>query len=107
MEEIFCRLGFTPAFRYEKFRTEWSHPGQPGAHLVVDETPIGDFAELEGPRAWIDLTLDRLGVDPGTCLTESYGKLFLQWKQRTGSPATDLTFVQIPQSIPETELIPS
>jgi adenylate cyclase class 2 len=106
MEEIFRQLGFLPTFRYEKFRSEWSHPSQPG-HLVVDETPIGVFAELEGPREWIDLTLADLGVDPATCLTESYGRLFLDWKQRNGSPATDLTFVQIPQLMPEPELIPS
>ena len=26
----------------------------PSLHLVLDETPIGDYAELEGPPAWID-----------------------------------------------------
>lgn len=93
--EIFTRLGFSPAFRYEKYRSEYSHPDSPGSHLVLDETPIGIFAELEGPTGWIDRTLAALGVDPGTCLTESYGKLFLNWKQRTGSPALDLTFDEI------------
>ena len=113
---IFHQLGFDPVFRYEKFRTEWSHttPGiagplftgpvhpselfsaNPSLHLVLDETPIGDYAELEGPPAWIDRTLARLGVDPATCLTDSYGSLFLDWKQRTGSPAENLTFDEIP-----------
>jgi adenylate cyclase class 2 len=110
---IFHQLGFEPVFRYEKFRTEWSHatptidgplftnPALPaelpiGRHLVLDETPIGDYAELEGPPAWIDRTLARLGVDPATCLTDSYGSLFLDWKQRTGSPVDNLTFDEIP-----------
>jgi adenylate cyclase class 2 len=111
---IFEQLGYAPVFRYEKFRTEWSHatsiiegplftgPGHLTAanttrgHLVLDETPIGTYAELEGPPAWIDETLDQLDVDPATCLTDSYGKLFLDWKGRTGSPAEHLTFEEIP-----------
>ena len=65
------------------------------AHLVIDETPIGNYVELEGPTDWIDRTLAELNVDPATCLTDSYGKLFLDWKQRTGSPAENLTFAEI------------
>ena len=113
---IFEQLGYVPVFRYEKFRTEWSQTNStiegplftdpaayvevlttgPRSHLVIDETPIGDYAELEGPPAWIDETLVKLGVDPATCLTESYGRLFLAWKERTGSPAENLTFDEIP-----------
>jgi len=113
---IFEQLGYAPVFRYEKFRTEWSQTAStidgplfaelanssglpaphPTCHLVIDETPIGDYAELEGPPAWIDETLAKLGVDPATCLTESYGRLFLAWKQRTGSPAENLTYDEIP-----------
>jgi len=33
-------------------------------HCVVDETPIGNFAELEGSAEWIDRTAARLRVDP-------------------------------------------
>ena len=95
LKEIFTRLGYGPVFRYEKFRTEYSHGDAPGAHLVVDETAIGIYAELEGPTDWIDRTLRELGVSPGDCLTLSYGKLFLEWKERTGSPAENLTFDEI------------
>jgi adenylate cyclase class 2 len=62
---------------------------------VIDETPIGNYAELEGPIAWIDATIARLGVDPQTCLTDSYGRLFLAWKERTRSGAENLTFAEI------------
>lgn len=103
LEEIFRQLGYLPAFVYDKFRTEWSQSVGPDpaitAHLVIDETPIGNYAELEGPPAWIDETLAKLGVDPATCLTDSYGKLFLDWKQRTASPAENLTFTEISQPI--------
>jgi adenylate cyclase, class 2 len=99
MAEIFHQLGYTPAFIYEKYRSEWSHVIDPNsdslAHLVIDETPIGNYAELEGPTDWIDRTLTELNVDPATCLTDSYGKLFLDWKQLTGSPAEHLTFADI------------
>jgi adenylate cyclase class 2 len=113
---IFEQLGYAPVFRYEKFRTEWSqitpsidgplfsdavHPAEisepsPCCHLVIDETPIGDYAELEGPPQWIDDTLAKLGIDPTICLTDSYGRLFLDWKQRTGSAVENLTFDEIP-----------
>jgi adenylate cyclase, class 2 len=99
MDEIFKQMGYLPAFIYEKYRTEWSHSADPSAeipaHLVIDETPIGTYAELEGPTAWIDQTLVALNIDPATCLTDSYGKLFLDWKQRTASPAEHLTFAEI------------
>lgn len=99
LAEIFTRLGYGPVFRYEKYRTEFSHPDAPGAHLVVDETPIGDYVELEGPTHWIDRTLSTLGVSPGDCITESYGKLFLAWKDRTGSSAEGLLFNQIQSAV--------
>jgi adenylate cyclase class 2 len=98
---IFEQLGYTPAFTYEKFRTEWSHPDEPSAHFVVDETPIGTYAELEGPPSWIDRTVTQLGINPTICMTDSYGKLFLDWKQRTGSPAENLTFAEIAPALIE------
>jgi adenylate cyclase, class 2 len=99
LAEIFRQLGYAPAFVYEKYRTEWSHStgvnSETHAHLVIDETPIGNYAELEGPTAWIDQTLAALNIDPATCLTDSYGKLFLDWKQRSNSLAENLTFAEI------------
>jgi adenylate cyclase class 2 len=97
LAEIFQQLGYRPTFVYEKYRTEWSQSldGNGAAHLVIDETPIGNYAELEGPTAWIDQVLADLNIDPVTCLTDSYGKLFLDWKQRTGHPAEHLTFAEV------------
>ena len=99
LAEILQQLGYTPAFTYEKYRSEWSHAAgqneETTPHLVLDETPIGTYAELEGPTAWIDQTLADLNIDPATCLTDSYGKLFLDWKVRTGSSAENLTFAEV------------
>jgi adenylate cyclase class 2 len=92
LAEIFTQLGYGPVFRYEKFRTEWEmEEGQ----LVLDETPIGIWAELEGTPAWIDAMLEKLNVPPELRTTESYGKLFLRWKEETRSSAENLTFDEI------------
>jgi len=88
---VFATLGYEPVFRYEKFRSEWSDPTTHN-HLVLDETPIGTFAELEGDPAWIDTTLAKLNIPAERCTTDSYGKLFLTWKDRTKSAAEHLTF---------------
>ncbi len=91
LAQVFATLGYLPVFRYEKFRAEWSDPATKH-HLVLDETPIGIFAELEGDPAWIDATLAALNVPAEKRTTESYGKLFLNWKERTRSDAEHLTF---------------
>ena len=92
LEAIFAHLGYSAVFRYEKFRTEYTVAA---GKLVLDETPIGVWAELEGEPAWIDATLVGLGVDPATCVTDSYGTLFLNWKSSTGSSAENLTFEEV------------
>jgi len=89
LAQVFLSLGLVAAFRYEKWRTEWSE-GE--GHCVVDETPIGDFAELEGPAEWIDRAALRLGIDAAHYITLSYGRLFEQWREQHRSQAQDLTF---------------
>jgi adenylate cyclase class 2 len=93
LAEVFKQLGCDPVFHYEKFRTEWAY-GETGGHLVLDETPVGIWAELEGDPAWIDAMLDGLGIPAGDTTTASYGKLFLAWKERSGSPAENMTFAE-------------
>lgn len=92
LAEMFTQLGYGPVFRYEKFRTELE---MDEGHLVLDETPIGVWAELEGPPAWIDTMLEQLDIATELRSTESYGKLFLRWKAETGSPAENLTFAEV------------
>jgi adenylate cyclase class 2 len=91
LAEIFHQLGYEPAFHYEKYRTEWSSAETAG-HLVLDETPIGTWAELEGEPVWIDAMMERLGVAMEDSTTASYGRLFTSWKEDTGSPAEHMTF---------------
>jgi adenylate cyclase class 2 len=95
LAQVFLSLGLVAAFRYEKWRAEWSD-GE--GHCVVDETPIGNYAELEGSAEWIDRTAARLGIDPAHYITLSYGRLFDQWRERHNSAAQELTFAAVAQA---------
>ena len=94
LDAILRALGFEPTFCYEKYRTEWSD-GR--GHVLVDETPIGNVAEIEGPPPWIDRTAKRLGVSSGEYITDSYAGMFFAWKARSGSPAEEMTFRAVKQ----------
>ncbi len=85
------RLGYRPTFVYEKWRTEYADGT---GHCVMDETPVGLFAELEGPEGWIDRQSRALGLLPDDLLTLSYGRLFDAWRAETGSGAKQLTFAE-------------
>jgi adenylate cyclase class 2 len=94
MDLILRALGYAPSFRYEKFRAEWTDgKGQ----VVVDETPIGNFCEIEGAARWIDATAKKLGVTPADYITKNYAGLFLEWKARTRSQAEEMTFEVVKQ----------
>jgi adenylate cyclase class 2 len=89
LDRILRGVGFFPSFRYEKFRSEWTDGS---GHVVIDETPIGTVAEIEGPPRWIDRTAKLLGIPPTSYITLSYGAMFEEWKRRTGSTAKEMTF---------------
>jgi adenylate cyclase class 2 len=89
MDVILRALGFAPTFRYEKYRAEWSD-GK--GHVVLDETPIGWFGEIEGPPRWIDGTAAKLGIPSGDYMTQTYADIFFAWKQKTHSKTMEMTF---------------
>jgi adenylate cyclase, class 2 len=89
MDAILRALGFAPTFRYEKYRAEWSDGT---GHVVLDETPIGNFGEIEGPPRWIDKIARALGIRRTDYLTDTYAPMFFAWKRRTRSKATEMTF---------------
>jgi adenylate cyclase, class 2 len=94
LDLILRALGYAPTFRYEKFRAEWGGRKTPEGKglVVVDETPIGNFCEIEGPPRWIDATAKKLRVDPADYITKNYATLFVDWKQQSGSTAEEMTF---------------
>ena len=54
-------LGYRKVFRYQKYREAFRWRD---AEIVVDETPIGTFLEIEGPVATIHAAADRPGPRP-------------------------------------------
>ena len=88
-DAILRALGYQPVFVYEKFRSEWTD-GK--GHIVLDRTPIGDMAEIEGTPQWIDRTAKALGVKPAEYITKSYAELFFDWKRRYKRKAVNMTF---------------
>jgi len=89
LAEILKAVGFKASFSYEKFRSEWTDGA---GYVVVDETPIGNFGEIEGPPEWIDATARQLAIAESQYIKESYAELFADWKRRTRSTAMDMTF---------------
>jgi adenylate cyclase class 2 len=96
---ILGRLGFRPAFEYQKYRTEFRPPRGPGK-VLLDETPIGDFLELEGPAAWIDRTARELGFGPDDYILESYSVLYLDWCRRRNLPPSHMVFPEKKNLLP-------
>ena len=92
MDAILRALGYAPSFRYEKFRAEWTDgKGQ----VMVDETPIGNFCEIEGSPRWIDSTAKRLDVGRQQYIVKNYATLFTEWKRQTENQAQEMTFKAI------------
>ena len=92
MEQIIRALGYQPSFRYEKFRSEWTDGN---GHVVLDETPIGDFGEIEGKPDWIDQIAKKLEITDDKFITQSYTELFFAWQRKTGSDAQEMTFAAV------------
>ena len=93
MLEILGRLGFFPVFEYQKYRTEYRQSGRKGL-VVLDETPIGDFLELEGAPKWIDEVAAQLGFAHSDYVLESYVALYIArcGEQKRGQQAGNMVF---------------
>lgn len=89
MHELLLALGLRPTFAYEKNRAEYA--SGKGA-VVLDETPIGDFAEIEGPARWLDGVARELGISHREYITTSYPQLFQQWKRAGRKRAANMTW---------------
>ena len=72
-QEILAALGFAPAFRYQKYREVWEWDE---VEIVIDETPVGVFVEIEGASDAIDRAAGALGRTAADYVTASYPDLF-------------------------------
>jgi adenylate cyclase, class 2 len=93
---LFAGLGLQPTFRYEKYRTTFRRPKEAKVlrHALVelDETPIGDYLELEGPPAWIDRVARALGYQRCEYVTASYAALYFQKCRAEGRKPAHMLF---------------
>jgi len=87
---ILERLGLRQTFIYEKYRTEFR--ADSAGVITLDQTPIGNFLELEGHPDWIDATARLLGFKEEDYLTSSYGSLYLEWCRSTGETPGNMIF---------------
>jgi len=78
-------------FRYEKYRTEYSKRSTAGK-IMLDETPIGNFLEIEGSASWIDRTSKLLGFKHSDYLKASYGSLYRAYCREQGKRVKDMLF---------------
>lgn len=96
MTKIFEALGLNCWFRYEKFRSTYQFPASipwaKGLLIELDETPIGFFAELEGPAAAIDRAARRLGFSPESYIQANYLDLYVQSCRQSGRTPGDMLF---------------
>ncbi len=87
-------LGFRARFRYEKRRTPWRF-GDPARPLVVvDETPLGLFAEIEGDDAAVRALAAELGVREEFFLRSSYWGLWVAAREEDPDLPEDMVFAR-------------
>ncbi len=90
---LFERLGFHRSFRYQKYRTIYSLPldGEE-LEVVFDETPMGNFIEIEGDEMRVLRALESAGFTTADSIRESYPELQAARCHERGVPLEDLVF---------------
>jgi len=91
LDQILNEIGYHPIFRYEKFRTEYAKAPGTGK-VMLDETPVGNFLEIEGSPRWIDSTARLLGFSTDDYITRSYGYLYLAYCRERRTRPKDMLF---------------
>ena len=92
--KIFKRLGLLRSFRYQKYRTIYSVTLDDGRSLLAmfDETPIGNFLELEGDSAVIEAVAKKLGYPKSAYMSESYVEMQVARCAARGAALSDMLF---------------
>ena len=91
--ELFERLGYQRSFRYQKYRTGYSISLE-GRELkvVLDETPMGNFIEIEGDENSVLKALDAAEFSASDIIRDSYPELQAARCRARGLPLEDLVF---------------
>lgn len=75
-KRILSGLGYEPSFQYQKYRTIYHLAG---IDVCVDETPIGNYYELEGDPQDIHEYAKKLGYRLDQYITNSYAGLYFNY----------------------------
>lgn len=89
LETILAALGLERRFRYEKRREEWQLES---CAIALDETPIGNFVEIEGDPPAIRRALQRLALDFSQAIPYSYAELYRRRRRENPSLPKDMVF---------------
>ena len=73
LQSLLAAIGLRPVFRYQKYRETYSWKD---VEIVVDETPVGTFLEIEGSVEEIHAAAAALGYGRADYVTDSYATLF-------------------------------
>jgi adenylate cyclase class 2 len=96
LTQILEGLGLRGWFRYEKYRTTYRLPRSAGwakdLLIELDETPVGNYVELEGPPEAIDRAAGLLGFSRTDYITKNYLQLYLEDCRRRGQTPTHMLF---------------
>jgi adenylate cyclase, class 2 len=89
MNGILLALGYNKAFRYQKRRALYAL-GRVAVNL--DETPIGDFVEIEGEKADIESAARALDLNMEEGISKSYLELYREHCEERGTEPADMVF---------------
>jgi len=83
-------LGFAKSFFYEKYRTTYELGA---SHIMLDETPLGSFIEIEGESAeGVRALSDRLSLNRDAAVGISYSALFERVRAAQKLEIGDMSF---------------
>jgi adenylate cyclase class 2 len=88
-EAILAGLRLSSRFRYEKKREEWTLEG---CAVALDETPIGNFVEVEGDPQAIRRVVASLGLDFASAVPYTYARLYAERRKKDPSLPSDMIF---------------
>ena len=94
MLAIFERLGYHTFFRYQKYRTVYKIALNDGKVLkaMFDETPIGNFLEIEGTEEAVKFAIGVLDLKPEDYAITTYIGMQAERCRAAGKPVEVLVF---------------
>jgi predicted adenylyl cyclase CyaB len=93
---MFEKLGMQVWFRYQKYREEFAlvagERADESVHVAIDETPVGNYSEIEGCEPGIREVADAMGFGESQYLRASYYSLYLQHCRERGFEPAHMVF---------------